>query len=234
MANGELEPHKLANQQLEVSTQQVERYLQQHPQFFNDHELLLQQMQLQHGQQGASSLLERQNSVLRQKNAALEQRLQQFIEHAKANEQLFQSVRQCMLSLLLAVDLQQLCLCVKHNLQALFNTDSVRVFLFNVHCEPDNSWLSVDQALLKAYLPSLFDSTDCICGEFDRDLRMFLFADTAIKSAGIAPLLDHQQQAIGFMVLGSVDANYYNPAMDTLFLTYLSQVMAIEVCKHSR
>ncbi len=50
MANGELEPHKLANQQLEVSTQQVERYLQQHPQFFNDHELLLQQMQLQHGQ----------------------------------------------------------------------------------------------------------------------------------------------------------------------------------------
>jgi uncharacterized protein len=188
---------------------------------------------LHHVQQGASSLLERQNTLLRKKNTQLELQLQQFIVHAQENERVFQSVRDCVLSLLSAVNLQQLCEDLKLQIQSLFATDTVRVFLFNHDCEPHNSWLSVDRSLLQAYLPALFTSTACICGEFDQDLRMFLFADLAIKSAAVAPLIGAQQQVIGFMVLGSEASDYFNRSLDTLFLTYLSQVLAIEVLKFS-
>jgi len=204
----------------------VEQYLKSHPDFFESKLDLLQNMKIKHPSGGAVSLLERQNSLLREDALGAKHELAELIVIAKKNESLFNKLQKTVVQLIEQKSLNDLSLQLSHYLTTLFKTDSVRVFLFNKQGDMDDKWLWVDRNLLEEYMPTLLVTDQCQCGEFDQDKRMFLFGDTNIHSAAIAPLITEDGEALGLIALGSAKHDYFTQKMDTIFLQFLAQCFA--------
>ena len=209
-----------------MDEQSVVKYLQSHPEFFDSNLDLLLQMKVKHPSGTAISLLERQNGLLREDALESKQNLAQLIVMAKRNELLFQNLRHTVLELIEQSDLNAISSKLEHCLTTLFKTDSVRVFLFNKQGDMEDKWLWVDRNLLEEYMPTLLVTDQCQCGEFNQDKRMFLFGDSKIESAAIAPLISNDGEAHGLIALGSNKPDYFTQKMDTMFLQFLAQTFA--------
>ena len=209
-----------------MDEQSVVKYLELHPDFFETQLVLLQSMKVKHPSGNAVSLLEKQNSLLRDDASESKHKLTQLVAIAKKNERLFYNLRQTVMGLIEQTDLNALSMQLEFCLTTLFETGSVRIFLFNKQGDMEDKWLWVDRNLLEEYMPTLLVTDQCQCGEFDQDKRMFLFGDAKIKSAAIAPLISNDGEAHGLIALGSNEQDYFTNKMDTMFLQFLAQTFA--------
>jgi len=89
----------------------------------------------------------------------------------------------------------------------------------------DSSFLERDVALEKRF-GKFFDRNKPICGPLDQAQAAFLFGDNAesIISAALVPITG-QQDVIGMLAIGSFDINRFHPAMGTVFLTYIGEMI---------
>src|SRR5690554_3781218 len=79
--------------------EQVMEFLARHPDFFSRHPEILESLALPHDSGHAISLVERQVAVLRQRNVELRHRLNELIDNARANDELFDRSKRLVLNL---------------------------------------------------------------------------------------------------------------------------------------
>lgn len=216
----------------EVSERAIQDYLEAHPDFFERHSALLSQLELPHGAGGAVSLVERQVSMLRQKELKMERQLKELIEVARANDVLSSKIHQLTLQLLATKNLQTSVKVIEEAMRSGFGADHAILVLFG---DPD---LFGDIKAGRFF--RVIDRSDGSLGPFDTFLkgsgprcgqvrdsqRDFLFHDDGdeIGSVAMVPLGDKAQ--IGFLAIGSADADRFHPGMSIDFLARVGDLIA--------
>lgn len=215
----------------EISERAVHDFLQDNPDFFERHGALLTSLRLPHVAGGTVSLVERQVSVLRQKDLKLERKLKDLIEVAKANDALAVKIHQLALKLLSARNLNETLRHVEESLRTGFGADQSILMMFG---DPDEygdievgrffQALSRDDESLKPF-DTFLQGSGPRCGQIRDAQRDFLFgrATDEIGSAALIPL--GKKSKVGFLAVGSVDANRFHPGMSIDFLTRLGELV---------
>ncbi|MDE0790316.1 MAG: DUF484 family protein [Woeseiaceae bacterium] len=216
----------------ELSEQSVHDYLASHPDFFEEHANLLSSLNLPHTTGGAVSLVERQVSILRQKDLSLQKQLKELIEVARANDLLSAKIHKLTMQLFAVSDLKTMIITLEEGIRSGFGADQAVLVVFGDpgafnDIDAGRFFRVVDKdcdalSPFSAFLASRATR----CGKIRDAQRDFLFQEDAneIGSSALVPLgIDNE---IGFLAIGSADANHFHPSMSTDFLTRLGDLLA--------
>ncbi len=210
----------------------VHNYLEANPEFFERHGDLLGSLRLPHGSEAAVSLVERQVSILRQKDLKLEQKLKDLIKVARANELLGAKMHQLTLHLLAAKSISETLEAIEAALRTGFNADLSVLVLFGDPAEFEDvkvgrffKPVERESESLKAF-STFLKSNNPRCGQVRDSQRDFLFGKETdeVGSAALVPL--GKKSEIGFLAIGSADANRFHPGMSMDFLSRLGDLVA--------
>ena len=215
-----------------VTEQAVHDFLETHPDFFERNGDLLGSLRLPHVTGGTVSLVERQVSVLRQKDLKSERQLKELLAVARDNDVLAAKIHKLTLALFSANNLESTLECVENALRSGFDADSSILVLFadpenfedvNVGrffkpVERENEKLHAFETFLSAGTPR--------CGQVRDAQRDFLFGEgtNEIGSAALVPLGKNCE--IGFLAIGSADADRFHPGMSIDFLGRIGELVA--------
>lgn len=212
-----------------LSAEQVEQYLREHPEFFNDHLALVASLRIPHAAGPAVSLIERQVAVLRDQNQQYKRKLMELVQVGRDNDTLHRNLHQLTLALMRAHSLGDVIERVHGHLRDDFKADSVALRLARLPADfaTDTCTLPLgagDPAL--ASFAAFFRAVRPLCGELKPDQLAFLYGDQAeaIASTALIPL--GVEAELGMLAIGSHDEQRFHPAMDTLFLRCLGELVA--------
>lgn len=212
-----------------LSAEQVEQYLREHPEFFNDHLALVASLRIPHAAGPAVSLIERQVAVLRDQNQQYKRKLMELVQVGRDNDTLHRNLHQLTLALMRAHGLADVIERVHGHLRDDFKVDSVALRLARLPAgfATDTCTLPLeagDPAL--ASFAAFFRAVRPLCGELKPDQLAFLYGDQAeaIASTALIPL--GVEAELGMLAIGSHDEHRFHPAMDTLFLRCLGELVA--------
>lgn len=209
----------------------VHDYLRRNPDFFERHSALLGMLNLPHATGGAVSLVERQVSMLRQKDVKRERKLKEFLEVARANDALAGKIHQLAMRLLAATDLPQTLDAVEGALRTAFGADLAVLVLFG---EPDELRhletgrftrpMERNDPALRPFATFL-GSSQPRCGQVRDTQRDFLFGGRTdeVGSAAMVPL--GEKCELGFLAIGSADAERFHPGMRFDFLARFGELV---------
>lgn len=212
-------------QKTAITAEQVVTYLQEHPDFFVDQDELLAQIHIPHIRGSAISLVEHQVAVLRERNTGADNRFTHLMDVARDNDRLFDKVRRLILEMLDAQTLDELVGVVDDSLRHSFKIPFVGLTLFS------DQQISVGRSttfkLAQQQISGLLVGGKAFCGVLRAKELGFLFGQEQaeqIKSVAVV-VLEHQG-VHGVLAVGSDDQQRYSNSLDTLFLTYLADVLA--------
>jgi uncharacterized protein len=216
----------------ELTEGAVADFLATHPEFFESHPALLRSLRLPHEAGGTISLVERQVSVLRQKDIKLERKLKELIAVARDNDVLAAKLHEFTIQLFAARSLDATVAAIEEAMRAGFNADHSVLVLFgdpegfsDVRAGRFFRPIERDAAALKPFATFLKGSGPR-CGQVRDSQRQFLFHDDAedIGSVALVPL--GRRSPIGFLAIGSVDAERFHPGMSIDFLSRIGDLVA--------
>ena len=210
--------------------QLVER-LRGDPDFFLRHPSLLTDINLPHASGKAVSLVERQVSILRERNVDARRRMNELLQTARINDELFAKTRSLTLALLDADTLPALNEVLATFVLVDFEADFVCCHLLGegttldhivshreaipfAHLLPGDA--PVCTTLRTAELASVFPNA----AHDDTSSAVLLPLDLS------APASSHADALTGALCIGSRDPQRFAADMDTLFVTYIAQVLA--------
>jgi uncharacterized protein YigA (DUF484 family) len=210
----------------------VSSYLAAHPDFFERNPKLLGKLRIPHETGGTVSLVERQVSMLRQKEMKLERQLRELIQVARDNDVLAAKIHKLGIHLLAADSLNATVMAVEEAMRSGFGADQAVLVLFG---NPD-SFDDVDAGRFfraiqredEALRPfaTFLKGSGPRCGQVRDSQRKFLFRGDAedIGSVALVPL--GNKAGIGFLAIGSVDANRFHPGMSIDFLARVGDLIS--------
>lgn len=210
-----------------VSEKDVAEFLQKNPGFFDKHINLLAELRLPHHTGNAVSLIERQVNVLRDTNKKLEQKLNNLIQIARDNDRLNSRTQKLALALLEATSLDE----VYYTLQEILlddfdaNAMSLRVFIEPKETDGLDDIFTDRNTLTHGVFDKFFATNKPLCGSLNFLQADFLFEDraTKIQSAALIPVCDNE--CFGMLAIGSEDEKRFHPAMGTVFLTHIGEMV---------
>lgn len=216
----------------EISDKTVQDYLEANPDFFERHGALLRSMQLPHEAGGSVSLIERQVSMLRQKELKQRRQLKELIEVARANDLLSAKIHELTLQLFAAKDLHASISSVEEAMRSGFNADQAVLVLFGDPAlfedidvgrffrvvKRNDDTLGPFDTFLKSNTPR--------CGQVRDSQRHFLFREDADEIGSVALVPLGKKAHIGFIAIGSADADRFHPGMSVDFLARVGDVVA--------
>jgi len=221
-----------------LSDQAVQEYLEANPDFFERHSALLSSLSVPHRSGDAISLVERQVSMLRQKELKLERQLKDLIEVARANDTLVAKIHELTLQLLHAKKLDETVVAVEEAMRSGFGADQSILVLFGEakmfdDIEAGRFFRVIERSSdeLKPF-DTFLNGSGPRCGQVRDSQREFLFhADSdEIGSVALVPLGD--KAAIGFLAIGSADADRFHPGMSIDFLARVGDLVAGALERH--
>ena len=222
----------------EISEQTIKDYLQQHPDFFERNGALLSSLSVPHGSGEAVSLVERQVSVLRQKELKLERQLKELIEVARANDVLAAKIHELSLQLLASKELAVTVAAIEEAMRSGFGADQSILVLFgdpaafaDVEVGRFFCVIERDSSTLKPF-DTFLSGSGPRCGQVRDSQRDFLFPGDAdeIGSVALVPLGDKAQ--LGFLAIGSANADRFHPGMSIDFLARVGDLVAGALERH--
>ena len=202
---------------------QVIEYLRSNPDFFQQHAQLLGELRLPHESGNAVSLVERQVAILRERNNAMRRRMTELMQTARTNDELFSKTRTLTLELLNVANWHELNEVLATFVLTDFQADFVCCHLSCVpvsfdHLQRHDGALPNERFMRGAYP---------VCSTLRPEELAALFPTESHQSEGsavLAPLpLDGER---GCLAIGSRDPQAYTPDMDTLFVTYIAEVLS--------
>ena len=207
---------------IRLTDDEVISYLRLDPDFFQRHAHLLSELNLPHESGSAVSLIERQVAILRERNMNMRRRMNELMEAAKENEVLFEKIRTLTLELLHVDSWHAFNEILATYVLADFHADFVCCHLPDFGIKLDHLRSHTDE------LPHLrfLSSNQPECTTLRPDELNLLFPSQQHESDGSAvlvPLLLNDSS--GCLAIGSRDPGYFSSAMDTLFVTYIAEVV---------
>lgn len=210
----------------------ISGYLAAHPDFFERNPKLLDKLRIPHETGGTISLVERQVSMLRQKEVRLERQLRELIQVARDNDVLAAKIHKLGIHLLAADSLNATVGAVEEAVRSGFGADQAVLVLFG---NPDRfddidagrffRAIQRDDEALRPFATFL-EGSGPRCGRVRDAQRTFLFRGDAedIGSVALVPL--GSNASIGFLAIGSVDANRFHPGMSIDFLARVGELIS--------
>ena len=216
------------SQQPRLTDADVELYLQDHPEFFIGKDDLLADMRIPHETGVATSLIERQLQVHRERNIELRQRLSDLLENARRNDQLFSKTRRLILALIGADSWLAIQAALDDSLRNDFGVDSWAMLHFTER-QIERPLIGIRSHEQQRTVLRLFKGHRAICGQLEnRDIAILLGQDTTtMRSVAAAQI--RGQDNFGVLSLGSSNPGHYRTSMDTLFLDYICDVLALRL-----
>ncbi len=215
-----------------LSTKSVEAYLKQHPDFFIGREDLLAQLTLQHDTGEAVSLVERQVGVLRDRNLEMRNRLRELLDTVRDNNHLFDKTKRLNLDLLDCADLGAVYQKVIESFKKDFHFSLCSLILFTDNAKQYSAIraVSVDEA--QEYIASLLKEKPTLGRALREDQLTFLFGDSAkdVGSSAVVPL--GGEEPMGVLAIASKDDHHFHSNMDTLFLTYIAEMLTRVITRY--
>jgi uncharacterized protein YigA (DUF484 family) len=211
----------------ELSAQDVASYLKANPEFFIEQEDLLADLSLPHESGKAISLLERQVTILRDRGVDARQKLNNLLENARNNDQLFDTTRNLVLALLRAKDITEIADVAQDQLSNHTNIDSCEVILV------DRKGLKVAESvrteskdILKKQFADVFRLKRTHCGAISEEQTQYLFPvqGNSINSTALCPVISNGE-VLALIAFGNQADNYFNVNLDTLFLDFIGHVV---------
>jgi uncharacterized protein YigA (DUF484 family) len=215
----------------EMSDQAVQDYLQAHPDFFERHTALLSTLKVPHSSGDAISLVERQVSMLRQKEVKMQTQLRDLIAVARANDKLAAKIHELSLQLLRTTSLAETIQTVETGMRSGFGADQsiLVVFADPTDFEDINAGrffrvVPREDRQLKPF-NTFLEAAKPRCGQVRDSQRSFLFHDDSdeIGSVALIPLGDRAE--LGFVAIGSADADRFHPGMSIDFLARVGDLV---------
>ena len=221
-----------ADDAVPVSEEQVIVYLRNHPDFFQQHGHLLAELHLRHESGSAVSLVERQVAILRERNMTMRRRMTELMQTAQRNDELFAKTRTLTLELL-HVDSW-------HELNEVLAT----YVLTDFHADFVCCHVAADVGAGRAgEPPAALDHLASHTGELphERFVRGRYPTCTTLRKEELAllfPSMTHEAEGSavlaplapgapdGCLAIGSRDPRHFTPDMDTLFVTYIAEVLS--------
>lgn len=205
-----------------LTDEEVISYLRLDPDFFQRHPGLLSELNLPHESGTAVSLIERQVAILRERNMTMRRRMNELIEAAKENEMLFEKIRTLTLELLHVDGWHALNEILATYVLADFHADFVCCHLPDYEIRLDHLRSHAGELPHERY----FSNDQPICATLRADELDQLFPVQQHDSEGsavLAPLL--LNDTYGCLAIGSRNPGYFSSDMDTLFVTYIAEVL---------
>ena len=209
-----------------LSADQVASYLKQHPDFFINRDSLLAGITLPHESGQAISLLERQVKILRERSIESRHTLNQLLETAKYNDQLFNVTRALILALLMEDEVAQIASATEANLCTQPGIDACSVILFQADHLRNFEHTRLESAeFLQENFPTLLRDRRTLCKAVSKDTAAFLFPhrSSSIRSVALCPI--GRERMLGVLAIGNKSQDYFNEDLDTLFLDFIGEVL---------
>ncbi len=209
-----------------LSADQVAAYLKKHPDFFINRDSLLAEITLPHESGQAISLLERQVKILRERSIESRHTLNQLLETAKYNDQLFNVTRALILALLMEDEVAQIASATEANLCTQPGIDACSVILFQAeHLKNVEHTRLESTEFLQENFPTLLRDRRTLCRAVSKDTAAFLFPHQAasIRSVALCPI--GRERMLGVLAIGNKSQDYFNDELDTLFLDFIGEVL---------
>ncbi len=208
----------------------VAEYLEAVPDFFEKHPQLVQRLRLADARGGGStvSLIERQVELLRDRNRKLEQRLVEFVENGRANDELAEKIHRLCLRLVHARGIGKVVDAVEASLREDFDVQRAVLVLLRDEAPVDSAFVRAarrDAAPVRGF-ESLLASGKPRCGQVRDTQREWLFGDGAVAVASVALVPVGPGGSLGLLALGAGDQHRFNPTMSTDFLARIGELLA--------
>ncbi|SDK74686.1 DUF484 family protein [Microbulbifer yueqingensis] len=210
-----------------ILSRQVARYLVQNPDFFADHMELLETIQLPRQSGKTVSLMTHQTNLLRERNIEMRQRLDQLLQAARDNDQLFMYSRRLVLALLDAQSVAEAGDALMRSFRDDFGVETTALTLFEP-LPPGKRELGEVRASSRAGAETavgpILRNGRTVCGVLRPAEREYLFGKEAadrVASAAVVPLANQ----LGILAVGSSDPQHYSSSLGTLFLSYIGEVL---------
>ena len=206
-----------------LSEDLVRDYLKEHGDFLQRNPDLLDHLHVSHASGSAVSLVEKQISVLRERNTELRHRLKSLTANAEENDRLYDRTRSLVLKLLEADSLDALYRTFMDSLRDDFEVEHASMILFG---EPGSAGECRMDSPKKARkeIGALLKGRKAVCGAMRKEELAYLFPGAgAVGSAALVPLAHGEE--LGLIAVGSSDADRYNSAVGTLFLSHIAEVI---------
>lgn len=211
----------------ELGADQIADYLRKNPEFFIEQEGLLADLSLPHESGNAISLLERQVTILRDRGIEARQKLNNLLENARNNDQLFDTTRNLVMALLRANDLAEIVAVAQENLSNHTNIDDCQIILIEQpQLDVSNAVRTDSEKNLKTNFADVFRLKRTHCGTLTQDQIDYLFADSGknIRSTALCPVVNNSE-VFALLAFGNQEENFFNINLDTLFLDFIGQVV---------
>ncbi|MFT4045776.1 MAG: DUF484 family protein [Solimonas sp.] len=214
-----------------LNEREVAAYLKAHPEFLSRHPDLLESVELRHNSGSAVSLIERQVELLRAKNQRLEDRLERLLEAACDNERRQENVHRLARTLIRAPSLAAVAAGLVKCMREDFDIDAALIGIGAAHYKRhdiDGIVPIEDDGRFARALENFFRTRLIECGPIDAERAKLLFPKAeGIRSAAIVPL--EKEKSLGFVALGSREAERFVPRQGKLFLELTADLVAAAV-----
>ncbi len=210
-----------------LSPDDVASYLKTNPDFFIEQEDLLADLSLPHESGNAISLLERQVTILRDRGIDARQKLNNLLENARNNDQLFDTTRNLVLALLRAKDITEIADVAQDQLSNQANIDSCEVIIVaRQGLKVSDSVRIETEDNLKERFADVFRLKRTHCGPIGEEQTQYLFpaSGSNIKSTALCPVISNAE-VLALIAFGNNSDNYFNVNLDTLFLDFIGHVV---------
>jgi len=216
----------------------VAAWLQSNPRFFQEHPEHLLDLNIPHHSGKAISLLERQVAAYRKRQQDTEEHFNEIIGNARENDLLFEITRMVILDLLHCSSLPDLNTAIEDKLKTDFDASAAHLVFVAEHDFPqENGMRCLPSTAVRAALGELYQKQRTWCGPLNKVQGELLFRDASatIVSAAIVPLHLPEASPIrdGFglplLLVGSTEEAHFNSSLDTLFLDFIGEVLAIHL-----
>jgi len=211
----------------------VSGYLEAFPEFFERNPQLLQRIRLPDARGGGTtvSLLEKQVDVLRDRNRVLERRLAEFIDVARANDELAAKIHRLTTRLVHARGLERVIDAVEASLREDFDVQRAVLVLFREDAalaarESPFIRLADRQGVEMRGFESLFAGDKPRCGQVRDSQRDYLFRDGAVDIGSVALVPLGPGGSLGLLACGAIDSQRFNPTVSTDFLARIGELIA--------
>lgn len=214
---------------IEITAEQVREYLLESPDFFNQYPELLEDVQVSERRGGVVSLTMRQLALLRDKSDKAQKQLEGLLTIARENDALFGRMQRLTTALIEARCVEDVFATLDDTLRECFGAD---FFAIRLIAGVDTSDFPIGDVVWQKDEPSLehfkrvLESQKIKCGHPTHAQAEALFNDQAdeVQSAALIPFKVDKKD--GLLAIGSKDENRFHPAMGSLFLAHLGELVS--------
>lgn len=215
-----------------LSPEHIEAFLKKNPTFLLEREQLLSDLYLPHATGGSTvSLVEKQVNLLRERNIDSRKKLSQFVNQAKANDELFRKTQVLVLAMLDSTHLKDLIKQFNRCALEQFSIDAVQIQLMESQFEEVNQLQKLDESAIAGPLSWVNSIQNSISGVFrDEELALLFPKNKGVESAIVLPIRKGKQ-LMAILCFGSHDSRYFDADMDTLFIEFVASVLARQLVR---